>query len=395
MQATVKVTIRYCIWREGRPRFVPSADLRKLGFKGRDLKHDDGRWLDLMETKAWVNALLLTITDRKQKKAEGKRLRPLPQGEGYLVSNLFADMFALDPKLQSSGDVKGKVRSPHTVRFYRTMANALQDFDPELWASPAQAVSVVVAHGLYEQLAFDKQRGKGLHMARGVIACCRRAWSWGRKKGRVRENPFKDLGMEMPEGRRRAASTSEVKHLIATADSEGWPELGDMVVLAIVTSQRQADRLTMKLSQLAQGRFHFEQQKTGRMISGMVGPWLASRLEAARARRQAQKVQHPYVVINERANAPWGDDHYRHVFARIRAVAAIAMPSLADLTDQDLRDTGLTWARAGGADFERRRQLSGHSPQSAELEEKHYLAHTHSDGDEAVKAIMKTWETGE
>jgi integrase len=396
MQATVQVKLRYCVWRDGRPRFVPSADLRALGFKGQDLKHPDGRWFNILETEAWLNKLLQQITDRRDKKAQGKRLKPVANAKAYLVSNLFADMLAQDPKLQSPDKVRGQVRSPHTVRFYRSMANILANHDPELWASPAAAVSVVVAHGLYEELAFDKVKGKSLTTARGVIAACRRAWSWGRKKGLVRDNPFMNLGMEMPEGRTRAATVQELRHFVATCDSAGRPEVGDMILLGVFTAQRQADRLAMQRSQVSAGRFRVQQQK-GRVrvvVSGPLPAFVLARLEAAWGRRKAAHVvQHSHVCIDERLNAPWNEHAYRHVFAELRKLAAETMPSLADLRDQDLRDTALSWARDGGAEnFEVRRKLSGHSPQSAELEEKHYLAMAERQGDEAVQAILNTWE---
>lgn len=397
MQATVKVSLRYCVWRDGRPRFVPSADLRALGFKGRDLRHGDGRWLDLLEAQAWLDDLLRQVEDRRHKKAQGQRLRPVAAARAYLVSNLFADMLAQDPKLQKPDAVRGRVLSPHTVRFYRAMADILARHDPELWASPVAAVSVVVAHGLYEELAFDKARGKGLVTARGVIASCRRAWSWGRKKGLVRDNPFMGLGMEMPEGRTRAATVQELRHLVATCDAQGRPDVGDMILLGVFTAQRQADRLAMKRSQVTQGRWRVQQQKgRGKVtVTGPVPPLLLARLQAAWKRREVHALQHPHVCIDERLNAPWNEHAYRHVFADLRARAAATLPSLADLRDQDLRDTALSWARDGGADsFEERRKLSGHSAQSAELEEKHYLAASERHGDAAVQAIMAIWEKG-
>jgi integrase len=403
MQATVKVTIRYCVWRarpdgSGRPRFVPSKDLRALGFKGQDLKHADGRWFNLLEAQAWVDDLLSRVEDRRALKASGKRLgklQPMNSANAYLVANLFADMLALDPKLQAKGAVRGRVLSRHTVRFYRTMANILQGHDPELWASPAAAVSVVVAHGLYEELAFDKKRGKGLTTARGVIASCRRAWSWGRKKGLVRENPFMALGMEMPQGRTRAATVQELRHLVATCDAAGRADVADMILLGVFTGQRQADRLAMQRSQIVNGRFHLQQDKTGRKVSAPLPAFVLARLEAAWGRRKRHTLQHPHVVIDERNNAPWNENTYRHAFAQLRGRAAATLASLADLCDQDMRDTAITWARDEGADFNTRRQLSGHSSQSAEMEEKHYLATAESQGDAAVQAIISKWEKGQ
>lgn len=397
MQATVKVTIRYCIWREGRPRFVPSKDLRKLGFAGKDLKHESGQWFTLEETKAWVDGeLMARIQERKAQAAGGRRVNRDKRATIYSVADLFADMFKDDPKLKSDDAPltpgrRLKRLAANTVRFYRGMANILQGFDEELWVAPARSISPVVAWGLYEKLA----EAKGLHTARGVIAAARRAWSWGRRTGKVGENPFKDLGMEMPEGRVRAGTVAEVRHLVATCDAQGRFDVGDMIMLAVFTTQRQADRLAMTWKQIAGGRFFVEQNKTGAIISAPLPAVLLARLEAAKVRRHERNLQFRNVCIDERLNQPWNEHSYRHVFAELRALAAATMGSIADLRDQDLRDTGISWARDGGAAFDMRRLLSGHSAQSAELEEKHYLAATPSQGDAAAQAILKTWEKGE
>lgn len=385
--ATVTLKIRYVVHPLDRPRFEPSPALRRLGFKGRDLKHPDGRWFDILECQKYVDGLLAEIATRRQRQAEGKRLKPLSPQNLYSVAQLFADLFQ-EPRFQAAATVRVKTLSPATVRNYKTMANALLGFDEELWMAPVASVSTVVAWGLYEKL----HAAKGLHMARHVIATCRMAWSWARKKGRAHGNPFMDLGMETPKGRTRAASVAELRHFIAICDQNGRPEIGDMLMLGLVTGQRQADRLALEGGQVEGGRFRFLQRKTGKRISGPVVPALAARLDGARARRRDDKVQWPQVVIDEEANQPFKADHYRHVFSVMRGRAALTMPSLADLRDQDLRDTAITWARAGGAGFEERRKLSGHSQQSAALEEKHYLAEAESEGDEAVAAIMSVWE---
>lgn len=48
-----EVKIPYVVWREGRPRFVPGRSSRALAFKGRDLKHKDGRWYSAGECLAF------------------------------------------------------------------------------------------------------------------------------------------------------------------------------------------------------------------------------------------------------------------------------------------------------------------------------------------------------
>ena len=42
----MKLSIRYLKWRDGRPRWEPGPTLRAKGWKGRDLKSEQGEWLE-------------------------------------------------------------------------------------------------------------------------------------------------------------------------------------------------------------------------------------------------------------------------------------------------------------------------------------------------------------
>jgi hypothetical protein len=385
--ASVIVKIKHVVWRDGQPRFVPGPKLRELGFRGRDLKHPSGSWYTLQDCQGFVQEIEVEIGQRRAQKESGKRLKAVKAQNIYTVAQLFDDLFR-EPKFQKAGTVRVKTLAPSTVRNYKQMSKSLQDFDEELWLSPVASVSTVVAWGLYEKLYAEK----GLHMARHVIATCSMAWSWWRKRGSNRINPFKDLGMETPEGRLRSEAPATIRHFVATCDRLGRPEIGDMIMLGVFSVQRQADRLALTWNDVAGGRFKVEQGKTGKKVAAAIPAPLLARLEAAKGRRKDHKIQWPNVVIDEQARRPFKPDHYRHVFAAMRDAAAKDLPALAGFRDQDLRDTGLTWARDGGADFDTRRQLSGHSQASAALEEKHYLAQAESQGDEAVKAIEAVWE---
>ena len=387
--ARIVVSIRHVVWRQGRPRFVPGPRLRAMGFKGHDLKHADGRWFDLGETEGFVAGLLLDIEARKASGA-ARRKDPVRRAGWYGVAELFAELFR-EPRFQPQDQVRVKALAPHTVRFYKAMSKALQDHHLDLWVAAVTSVTAVDAWNLYEKT----YRNHGLHMARGVVATCRMAWSWAKRKGRVTSNPFKELGMETPRGRVNAASPAAIRHFVAVCDREKRPEIGDMVLLGCFSGQRQADRLALTFQAIASGRFRVEQGKTGRRVSAAIPAPLLARLEAARERRKDHKVQWPQAVIDERAGQPFRPDYYRHVFAALRDKAAADCPALAGFRDQDLRDTALSWARAGGADFDTRRQLSGHSASAAALEEKHYLAQAESSGDGAVAAIMTVWETSD
>lgn len=61
----MKVKVPYVAWRDGRPRFVPGPSLRSLGFAGRDLRHEDGRWFSADEAYAWAAQNTDVIASRR------------------------------------------------------------------------------------------------------------------------------------------------------------------------------------------------------------------------------------------------------------------------------------------------------------------------------------------
>lgn len=44
--------VKYLVWRDGRPRWVPGSNLRARGAKGTNLKDTNGHWLDMPEAMA-------------------------------------------------------------------------------------------------------------------------------------------------------------------------------------------------------------------------------------------------------------------------------------------------------------------------------------------------------
>ena len=100
------------------------------------------------------------------------------------------------------------------------------------------------------------------------------------------------------------------------------------------------------------------------------------------------RLDYPFLVVDERAHAPFKRDWYVHTFARVRAFAATgkgrheltgeavtctAMPSLEDLRDQDLRDTAVTWLALAGCTIPQIASITGHSLKTIETVLKHYL----------------------
>jgi integrase len=111
--------------------------------------------------------------------------------------------------------------------------------------------------------------------------------------------------------------------------------------------------------------------------------------------------------MNEITWQPMDDDRgvrYGELFRIVRARAIKGVrddaggwlikpcPSLKTLTDQDLRDTAVTWMARGGASIPEICAVTGHSLQSATTILRHYLETNPEMADKAIDAMVGYWE---
>ena len=199
----------YVSWREGRPRFTPSPELRAAGHKGKDLRHDDGRWFTRGEAVDWAEAFVKSLPKTEQTprpqaaRATARRARlpapPEPQAaqrpvrgvrQGntvYTVAQLFEDWFR-SPKFQLPANPDERRRmvaarvcyAPRTVADFRQKAGMIAQADAELYWSPADALMTPIVFGLYEHLLATR----GVATARGAVAVLSIALGWGRRRAR-------------------------------------------------------------------------------------------------------------------------------------------------------------------------------------------------------------------
>jgi len=220
-----------------------------------------------------------------------------------------------------------------------------------------------------------------------------------------------------------------------------------MVMLALWTGQRQADRLALLATQKLGNRRIFKQGKTGAIVAIREAPELEARLVAAAARRAAARaaallaapspearraveLRFAHVVLDEAADTrpgrpsaprwlPFDRFHYSKTYADVREAAARGVlengelgpvpgdnrelaglrfiiqpcPSVADLRDQDLRDTAVTWMALAGATIPEIISVTGHTPESATRILKHYLAQHPAMADSAIGKMI-AWYDG-
>lgn len=416
-----------------RPRYIPGARHRKLGFKGMDLRHPDGRWFTLDECAAWSKAQLQRI-------AEATNLPPKKRGAQRHASGLVTvgelfERWWQDPRMQGKAVIEGrKSRAPlglHTVRQYRNAANQLEKLDDgKIWLSPAAAITAAVLGHPSRGVLHKIEVKHGLATARAVRAALAGVYGWGIGKGLVEHNPAggKATRLPMPAPRIRVGSIAEIEALIAAADLLRRPsdqlgntmacsDVGDAIVMGLWTGQRQGDRLALEDGRITGDGIAFRQgKKHGQPLLIPAAPDLKARLHAARMRRADWRVNYPHVVLDEVQRAPFRADWYRKLFHRVRDAAARGIladgtvpetpvapaavdrhqwllkptPSLADFRDQDLRDTAVTWLALAGCNKQEIASITGHSLKSIDEILKHYLG-LHPDLARSAIGKLVTW----
>lgn len=393
---TTETKIRYVNWREGKPRFEPSPTLRKLGYKGEDLKAEGGRWMTAGEALDWSNAFhkQLQLAKRKARARKTGRIEatPLPAAPAlkptYPVSRLFDDWLNLkiNPSIAD--------RAENTIRDYRQKAKVFQNHLPDVWEAEAEALTKPICIGLYDALRVKT----GIPTASGAMRILGIAMQWALDRGKFPEmhvNPAHKLKMKTPEPRIRVATIAEMKTLIEVADAMGAEEMGDMFTLAVWSGQRQSDRINLTFAGRENGRLVFRQGKTNVVVSIPEAPEITKRLDAARRRRQTAQIISPYVILNEEDWKPFGADRYRRRFQDIRRAAARKLPSLKTLRDQDFRDTAVTWLARAECELYEICSITGHSYKTVHEIMKHYLATGPEMADSAMKKMIAWYEREE
>jgi hypothetical protein len=384
LMAKVTLKITHVAWRDGRPRYNPGPKHRKLGLKGEDLRHPDGRWFTAEEAMRWSSQVLQPrIEEIRRAKAEGKR-KPRAKAPGvYTVEDMFEYLWRSPKFTGGRGGAAGRrVLAERTVHDYRLKARSLMDYDPVLAGSDIRALTKPILIGLFERLWQDK----GHHMAHGIMAVLRLALTHAERHGRIPANPARGLGLETPAERLRVGSLEEMQRLIRTADAIGETMIGHAIMLGLMTGQRQGDRLSLQDAGHDEGVRRFRQAKTGAIVEIPETPQLTQRLAQARKERETWGVKVAEIIVDQRSRRRFTTFSYGKRFARVRAAAIAGVrgedgkwiveptPSLDGFRDQDLRDTAVTWLARAGCSIPEIRSITGHDEQSIYKILKHYLA---------------------
>ena len=117
---------------------------------------------------------------------------------------------------------------------------------PELLKRPAARISRATAVNALDKIV---KAGKAVTAGR-TMAYARACFSWGKRRGKVPENPFADLPIAAgTTERERALSDAEIAEVWAAADTLGYP-FGPFYKLMILTLQRREEVAGMRWSEI-------------------------------------------------------------------------------------------------------------------------------------------------
>ncbi|RMF02558.1 MAG: hypothetical protein D6773_08485 [Alphaproteobacteria bacterium] len=397
--------------RPGRWGWEPGPSARALGFRYVPLKDEFGDWLDegrAMEAARALNAQL------EAARASGRK--GLPKGiertgrsvedlwQRYIRSSKFT---RLKPKSRQDHAGKSKFfRDGFVTAFAHTREDGqtvpagtrLGDFGEY----DCRALTGPVMHAFAEDLLIHK----GKHMTLGIMAVFRRTLKYAeiigwRPKG---SNPAAALELPRPAPRLRLVLPHEVEALIEAADNIGLASVGDAIVLALHSGQREMDVLSLPEKIIAAGRVLLSQTKRGAAVDIPLSPAAEARVQAARARKAALIGQDTAIaafaadaplVVFERTREGYRDNsQFNKQWLKVRAAACCTVPSCADIKFLDLRDTAVTRLAMSGCSKYEIAAITGHALASIDTIMKHYLVLNHAMADAAIGKLAE-WMTRE
>lgn len=414
-------------------RFAPGPHLRAKGAKSKVLTDAHGRFLTLDEAKLFRDSAVAAAEGGVTHEAPA--LAPLQQRTLDALWKLYRDTkraqiaknATLPPDRRDDDAIK-----PATLRFYTSMIKPWLEFAGD---TPAAALDGDTIKAEYK----NQKTERGHHAAHASYRSLLALLAFGVSDAKWLEaNPARELGLTPPRGRLRLGSPEEIEALVDAADAlaqraiddalaasvwlaahapryanrisallfsawavaENWRSIGDAIVAALWTAQRQQDLLACDLGlQLRDGvlifaRTHeadYSQQKVqGRVEQGGqaqvdVLPPLAERLRG--------RTIGPLVARWD--GQRWGADAFRHAYADVRAEAAKRVASVASLQYRDLRDTSITRLDEAEVKITSIAIWSGHSLKTIhEILQAHYLV-TSRKRAQRVAEKMDAWRKAE
>lgn len=378
----MKFKVPYLQWREGRPRWEPGPKLRELGLNGRDLKTESGAWLLLPEAIIAAQKLNLEVTQRRATIASGIRRRAPPRKVIRSCRALY-EKWVATPEFRK---LAASTQADYRVKIEIFLDASIDEESHDTFGdAPVASIGRAALKG-YWRIAHEE---RGHAMANGIMACVRAMLTFATDLEWIAVNPAFMLKLPTLPPRQVLWLPDEISAIVGMADTLNMASIGDAVIIALHSGQRQADVLAMPRRLFAGIRIRLSQLKMrsrgGALIDAPMTPALQARLAAIIARRQSAvpetlvELDGPLVRRDDNGE-PYKADYFRKCFAEVRAAAAELMdgedarhPAIAGKTFQDLRDTAVTRLALAECTLPQIAAITGHTQTSITDIIKHYL----------------------
>jgi len=201
-----------------------------------------------------------------------------------------------------------------------------------------------------------------------------RVLSVAKDRGRITANPC-ERGGRLYQGERtdKIWTEADIGRLLSVAPAR----LGDALVLALWTGQRQGDLLRLPWSAYDGKHIRIRQSKSGRRLKLPAGQLLRDRLDS-------MKRVGPLILTNS-YNRPWTSDGFRTSWAK-----ACDKAKIVDLTFHDLRGSAVTRLAIAGCTVPEIASITGHSLKDVEdILDKHYLSRDQALAETAIRKLER------
>ncbi|CAB4166551.1 Integrase, catalytic domain containing protein [uncultured Caudovirales phage] len=377
------------------PRYFwqPSSKLRALGWRPTRVPAD---WPNILDPGALEAAAIAAAQDLNAKVDASREalidaaalasVRPPPPLSARTLHELIVDY---------KQGRSWRELAPKSQRGYNQCLARL-----EVWGGD---VPVRVITAARVQKLIDSLRATPA-VANAVARVLRLLLEHGRRGGWITINPAlrpnltgtPPTGLIWPRG--------AVDVFVAAADRLGRHSIGTAVLLNEWLGQREGDILRMPRQAFRNGSLVLKQSKTG---AGVVLPIhlverLMQRYRQEEARQQTRVgLDQPLpftIVVNETTGLPYKEDNFRHLFAEVRAAAALDAPAgfnvdhlmpgrsasdpnafvvrMEQLTFMSLRHTAVTRLAEAGADNSLIATITGHSQATVQSIIERYMVRT-------------------
>ena len=315
----VRVSVPRLRFVRGRFFWRPTPAVKRLGFAARALGADPDRAI------AAARALNAEVEARQRGEVVG---RPDPSSIAGVIA-----AYRADPRFAEL--------APATRAGYRRILSEIEQLEGR---ERVEQITRPYLFAVYRAL-----QSRGRSQANAIMRVWAILLGYAHDTGLIADNPARRLRLARVEPRAEVWTPQQVAAFVAAAQAAGRASLGLAVLLAYEIGQRQGDVLRLPWAAWDGVAFTLRQSKTGAAVRVPVREDVRRQLEQL-PRTSTQ------IIVAETTRAPFRPDHFRHEFARVRALAEL--PDT--LQFRDLRRTAATELGDAGATDDEIRSVTGH-----------------------------------